>query len=166
MMGVLRVSSAGANSGLSRSCCRRSGEAFRRNHLPGAGETPTWACVRALPLNTPARSRLQFVHPQFHCGNPPPAAEPRTFTRIYDLQFRVRVRAYFAVEFDNFVLRCGPFHGGCSQTQFTVSAYISSGQPNYSSPPSVRPTSFSRPKRAFAFASHPPRPPRPTAFHI
>ena len=45
----------------------------------------------------------------------PAPSEPRTFTRIYELQFRVRVRAYFAVQFDNFMLRCGPFHRGCSQ---------------------------------------------------
>jgi hypothetical protein len=28
------------------------------------------------PLRTPA----QFAHPQFHCGKPPPAADPRTRT--------------------------------------------------------------------------------------
>ena len=48
----------------------------------GAGETATSACVRARPFNTPRRMRLQFEHPQFHCGKPPPAAEPRTLTRI------------------------------------------------------------------------------------
>jgi hypothetical protein len=26
----------------------------------------------------PARSPTQFGQPQFHCGNPPPAAEPKT----------------------------------------------------------------------------------------
>src|SRR5450631_2041623 len=42
----------------------------------------TWACVRALPWKVPMRSARQFGQAQFHWGNPPPAAEPRTFTRI------------------------------------------------------------------------------------
>lgn len=110
-IGVLRVCSVGKNSGSCEICCRRSGEAFNRSQLPGSGEMATSACVRFWPFNTPTRRRLQFEHPQFHCGKPPPAAEPRAFTRIYRLQFGVRVRADFAAQANLFVLGCGPFHG-------------------------------------------------------
>jgi hypothetical protein len=66
---------------------------------------------------------LQFGQAQFHCGRPPPAAEPRTLICIRQsddperlgperqLQFSVGVRANFAIEVDLFVLRGGPFHG-------------------------------------------------------
>ena len=30
----------------------------------------------------PLRTAAQFAHAQFHCGNPPPAAEPWTLTSI------------------------------------------------------------------------------------
>src|SRR6266851_4812428 len=42
----------------------------------------TWVWVRALPWNVPARRALQLEQAQFHWGNPPPAAEPRIFTRM------------------------------------------------------------------------------------
>ena len=38
--------------------------------------------MRAFPWKVPARTPRQFAQAQFHCGNPPPAAEPRIFTRI------------------------------------------------------------------------------------
>src|SRR5260370_20438572 len=108
--GVLRDFSEGANSGWARSCCLKSGDALRRNQEASSGETASCACVRALPRNTPWRKRLQFEHPQFHWGNPPPAAAPRTLTFIQRLKFRVRVGADFAVQVDFFVLRTNPFH--------------------------------------------------------
>ena len=83
---------------------------MRRNQVASSGETASCACVRALPRNTPRRKRLQFEHPQFHWGNPPPAAEPRTLTFIQRLKFGVRVGADFAVQVDFFMLRCNPFH--------------------------------------------------------
>jgi hypothetical protein len=42
----------------------------------------TWVWVRALPWKLPARRALQLEQAQFHWGNPPPAAEPRIFTRM------------------------------------------------------------------------------------
>jgi hypothetical protein len=37
-------------------------------------------CVRGSAFSDPARIPAQLTQLQFHCGNPPPAAEPRTFT--------------------------------------------------------------------------------------
>ena len=51
-----------------------------------------------------------MLHAQFHCGNPPPAAEPRIFTRMRYLEFCAGVGADFAVEADFFEARSGPFH--------------------------------------------------------
>jgi hypothetical protein len=76
-----------------------------------SGEIATWAWVRACPLKIPVRKRSQFGQLQFHWGNPPPAAEPRTLIRIYRLELSVRVGADFTVQFNYFVLRHGPFHG-------------------------------------------------------
>jgi len=81
-MGVLRSAAVGANSESLKSCWRRSGEALRSNQVVEDAETATCVCVRGWPFSTPCRKRLQFEHPQFHCGKPPPAAEPRTLTRI------------------------------------------------------------------------------------
>jgi hypothetical protein len=76
------AAAVGAKSGAERSCCRRSGDALRRNQREGTGETATCACVRGRVLPLPLRAALQFEQLQFHWGKPPPAAEPRTFTRI------------------------------------------------------------------------------------
>lgn len=38
--------------------------------------------MRAAPLKLPFLNRRQFAQEQFHCGNPPPAALPRIFTRM------------------------------------------------------------------------------------
>ncbi len=79
--------------------------------MDSAGEIATCAWVRACPFKALLRKRSQFEHLQFHWGNPPPAAEPRTLIRIYRLELSVGVGANFAVQFDNFVLRRDPFHG-------------------------------------------------------
>jgi len=42
----------------------------------------TWVCVRGRAFNVPLRKALQLGHGQFHWGKPPPAADPRTLTRI------------------------------------------------------------------------------------
>ena len=42
----------------------------------------TWVWVRGLPWKVPARMARQFAQAQFHCGNAPPAADPRIFTCI------------------------------------------------------------------------------------
>ena len=81
-MGVLRDAPFGANSECVASYCRKSGEAFRRNQEEPSGEIASCAWVRARPRRVPSRRRLQLRQAQFHWGNPPSAAEPRTLTRI------------------------------------------------------------------------------------
>ena len=60
------------------SCARISGDAQRRNQRDPSGLTATDVCVRAVSPGAPARTAVQSRHPQFHCGNPPPAAAPNT----------------------------------------------------------------------------------------
>src|SRR4029078_6451283 len=40
--------------------------------------TPPEVCVRGLSPATPLRTSAELRPLQFHCGKPPPAAEPRT----------------------------------------------------------------------------------------
>ena len=61
---------------------RRSGDAPSRNHERPSSVIATCVWVRGLPWNVPALTARQFAQAQFHCGNAPPAAEPRIFTRI------------------------------------------------------------------------------------
>src|SRR5438067_12541050 len=59
---------------------RISGDALSRNHaLPSSEETATHSCVRASTRMDPSRAPRQFLQAQFHCGQPPPAAEPSTW---------------------------------------------------------------------------------------
>jgi hypothetical protein len=63
-------------------CERKSGEAFNKNQARLSWHIATCVCVRALLLRVPSRKDLQLQQLQFHCGNPPPAAEPRIFMCI------------------------------------------------------------------------------------
>src|SRR5262249_53596741 len=122
------------SSGWPKIWVRRSGEAPSKNQAEPSGEKAICACPRGRARSVPARRPLQLRQEQFHCGRPPPAAEPRTLIRMEvlvdgwggrwvstsrsgqvetsgrDLQFSVGVRADFTVESDLFVLRCDPFH--------------------------------------------------------
>src|SRR6478736_102943 len=60
------------------SCCRISGEALSKNQESPSALTATDSCVRACARMLPRRTPTQFGQPQFHCGKPPPAAEPKT----------------------------------------------------------------------------------------
>src|SRR5215470_18818536 len=71
-------SGAGASCGVASICERRSGEAPSRNHTWPSGEKANCVWDRGEAWRVPARSPEQFWQPQFHCGKPPPAAEPRT----------------------------------------------------------------------------------------
>ncbi len=66
----------GANSAVARICVRRSGEAPTRNQTPSIGENATCICERGRAFSVLSRMPAQFAHVQFHCGNPPPAADP------------------------------------------------------------------------------------------
>src|SRR6266849_1981100 len=74
----------GANSGVASIWVRKSGLAETRNQAfaSGSGENAICVCVREGPRKLPSRKRLQFAHVQFHCGKPPPAADPRILMRM------------------------------------------------------------------------------------
>src|SRR2546423_2793274 len=74
----------GASSAVDMIWVRKSGLADTRNQMlePGSGEKASCVCERARALRLPSRRPLQLWQTQFHWGNPPPAAEPRTLTRI------------------------------------------------------------------------------------
>src|SRR5436309_1865137 len=57
-----------------------SGDASTRIQLAPSALMATDDWVRAWALSRPLRSPSQLRQLQFHCGNPPPAAEPRTCT--------------------------------------------------------------------------------------
>ena len=64
------------------SCWRASGEALTRNHGPSSPRIASDDCMRGR-ARTPSRAASHVPQWQFHCGNPPPAAEPRTRTRTW-----------------------------------------------------------------------------------
>src|SRR6201996_2008520 len=57
---------------------RRSGDALMSTHCSPFADTAMLAWLRGLTRGSPAQAKLQTGQRQFHCGNPPPAAEPRT----------------------------------------------------------------------------------------
>src|SRR3954462_9238714 len=59
-------------------CCRISGDALSKNHESPSALSATDSCVRATARMVPRRTPTQLGQPQFHCGKPPPAAEPKT----------------------------------------------------------------------------------------
>ena len=63
---------------LRRVCCRMSGEAFSRNQFAPSALTATDDCVRGRPPDHPLGPVGSTGQLQFHCGKPPPAADPRT----------------------------------------------------------------------------------------
>src|SRR5262245_25005768 len=73
-------SSGGPSSGKARICCRTSGETFSRNHARPSALTATEDWVRGRTSGEPSRAAAQLGQRQFHCGTPPPAAEPRMRT--------------------------------------------------------------------------------------
>src|SRR6478609_11956643 len=80
-------------------CCRISGEALSKNQESPSALTATDSCVRACARMLPRRTPTQFGQPQFHCGKPPPAAEPKTRINTFllptaaALHTRVKARA-------------------------------------------------------------------------
>src|SRR5579863_8561137 len=79
VMAVSRGVRAGCSSGWDFSCARISGEAFTSTQaLLSRPHTAIEDWVRARKWRTPARTAAQLRQLQFHCGKPPPAADPRT----------------------------------------------------------------------------------------
>ena len=66
------------------------GEALTRNHASPSALTPTHSWVRASISGDPSRAPRQFRHAQFHCGQPPPAAEPSTWILTFCSQTPTR----------------------------------------------------------------------------
>jgi hypothetical protein len=61
-------------------CEQRSGDALKRTQLLLSAETAIEDWVRRKLENFEVRATRQFAQLQFHCGTPPPAAEPRIRT--------------------------------------------------------------------------------------
>ena len=78
LIGLPRVSPRGCKGGERRSCSGRSGDALIRSQSSPFAEMARLACVRGLTRRSPAHANRQTGQRQFHCGNPPPAAEPST----------------------------------------------------------------------------------------
>src|SRR5476651_2008746 len=85
---VSRRARLGWRKGEALICCRMSGEALNRTQLAPSALTAIDDCVRAVARRVPARRPAQLGQLQFHCGKPPPAAEPRTRTSIIFLGWR------------------------------------------------------------------------------
>src|SRR5450755_1791636 len=82
---VSRSTRAGCRTALERICSRMSGEALKSTpSAPTSGRTKIDDCVRALARSVPRRTPVQLAQLQFHCGKPPPAAEPKMVTRMGD----------------------------------------------------------------------------------
>ena len=62
-----------------------SGEALNNTQLMSSVLTAMEDCVRGNARNFPLRSPSHIGQLQFHCGNPPPAADPSTliFTMFF-----------------------------------------------------------------------------------
>src|SRR6266853_1315384 len=77
---VSRIARAGCASGNACNWARMSGDASKRIQRAPSALTATDDCVRARALMRLWRKPSQLRQLQFHCGNPPPAADPRTCT--------------------------------------------------------------------------------------
>ncbi|MNM65068.1 hypothetical protein D3C81_764910 [compost metagenome] len=56
-----------------------SGEALHSTQCTPSSDRAMDDWVRGVARRVPSRKPLQLTQLQFHCGNPPPAAEPRTW---------------------------------------------------------------------------------------
>src|SRR5229473_2493318 len=82
-MGVCRrptPPSRGQSAGKALIWARMSGEALNTNQRSWSALMAIDDCVLEWHGREPSRAARQFGQPQFHCGKPPPAAEPRTRT--------------------------------------------------------------------------------------
>ena len=77
-MPLSRALRAGCKTGVFFICVRISGEALINAQSARPLPTMIEDCVRGCALIVPWRTPMQLKQLQFHCGNPPPAAEPKT----------------------------------------------------------------------------------------
>src|ERR1700742_3587699 len=109
-MGATRMLSAGVWS--VSSCWRRSGESLTSSHRASSARMASEDCVRGR-ARTPARAASHVPQRQFHCGKPPPAAEPRTRTRNEPgprYLAAVEVGSDLGARLDDLELRLDPLH--------------------------------------------------------
>ncbi|MNF03846.1 hypothetical protein D3C80_2032430 [compost metagenome] len=59
-----------------------SGEALHSTQFTPSSEMAMDDWVRAVARKLPSRKPAQFTQLQFHCGKPPPAADPRIWTNM------------------------------------------------------------------------------------
>ncbi|MDT4854716.1 hypothetical protein FQZ97_890350 [compost metagenome] len=83
-MPLSRMARAGCSSGASRIWVRMSGEALTSSQSLPSALMAMDDCVRARAWSVPRRKPSQLGQLQFHCGNPPPADEPRTRMRMIE----------------------------------------------------------------------------------
>jgi len=69
-----------------------SGEALINTQSGEPSPTMMEDWVRGVALMVPARNPAQLVQLQFHCGKPPPAAEPKTCICITDQRSKAEVQ--------------------------------------------------------------------------
>lgn len=81
-MPVSREARAGCNAGFARIWVSMSGDALIRSQSSPLTLMHKDDWVRACAWIVPRRKPLQFGQLQFHCGKPPPAAEPSIFNFI------------------------------------------------------------------------------------
>jgi len=79
---VSRRARPGCIGAKSWSCARISGEVLHSTQFTPSSEIAIDDWVRALAFNEPSRKPAQLTQLQFHCGKPPPAAEPRIWTNM------------------------------------------------------------------------------------
>ena len=81
-MPVSRLPAFGCSGGLASSCARMSGDALNKIHCSPLTDTAIDDWVLGNASTDPSRTPRQLRQLQFHCGKPPPAADPRTLTFI------------------------------------------------------------------------------------
>src|SRR6202030_1931317 len=71
----------GCRHGEEMICWRRSGDAFKSSHRSPSALMARLDWLRGLTRLSPLQASRQTGQRQFHCGKPPPAAEPKTRMR-------------------------------------------------------------------------------------
>ena len=120
LMGLPRVPEAGCSAGDCRTCWGRSGAALIKTQLSPSPVTARLVCVRGRARASPAHASRHVGQRQFHCGKPPPAADPKTMAarRVIqemtrdraDLELGRQVAVDFEADADLDERRCGPGH--------------------------------------------------------
>jgi len=100
----------GWRKGVASICIRKSGEVFNKNQAQLSLLIATWVCVRGLPLKVPSRDDLQLRQLQFHCGKPPPAADPSIATRIVPGNYSAAEAYELISQFKATSSNCGVVH--------------------------------------------------------